>query len=139
MQTAAQNRGNLSRAQIPGVDLSHTDLSGADLSYTENYLGIVSLSVALILLFATLSYGASSCEAIVADQIKQTDFDEADVRKIAYVARRRSGEANFVRGIDASVSFHSCKGSLEINMTRECRIKQVYTRGGCRSAGIPSY
>ncbi len=35
MQTAAQNRINLSRARIPGVDLSSTDLSGADLSYTD--------------------------------------------------------------------------------------------------------
>ncbi len=103
------------------------------------YLGIVPLSVALTLLFGSLSYGASSCEAVVTDRISQTDFDQDDVRTIAYIVQRLSGQTGLARGINATVSFHSCKGSLEINMNRECRIKQVYTRGGCQSAGIPSY
>ncbi len=105
----------------------------------RKYLEIVPLSVALTLLFGNLSYGASSCEAVVTDRISQTDIDQDDVRTIAYTVQRSGGEAALVRGIDAWVSFHSCKGSLVINMNRECHIKQVYTRGGCQSAGIPSY
>ena len=105
----------------------------------QKFLRIVPLTVALTLLFGTFSYGAGHCEAVVIDQIDRSDFDAADVRKIAFTAQRLSGQSGMVRGFDASVSFNSCKGSLVVSMNKECRIKQIYTRGDCRSAQIPSY
>ncbi len=106
------------------------------------YTIIGSLSLALMLLLGTSAYAAGRlgrCEAVVKDRIGQANIDAADIRKVSYIARRRAGRSGLSDGVDAWVSFHSCKGSLVISMNRQCHVKQIYTRGDCQFPGFSNY
>ena len=106
----------------------------------RKYFTIASLSMALILLFGPFARGASPCETVVTERLNQLDIDIADVRSIFYIRQiQTSGDHRRVIGIDAWVNFHSCKGSLVIDMDRHCRVRQVYTRYECEVPGIPNY
>lgn len=105
------------------------------------YSMIGSLSLALMLLLGTSAYAAGAyaagrCEAVVKDRIAQANVDEADVRKVSYMDQRRAGRSGLVVGVDAWVSFHSCKGSVVIKMNKQCDVKEVYTRGNCQFPGF---
>ena len=110
------------------------------------YSVIGPLSIALVLLFAevadsaaTLGYRASNCETVVADRLARLNVDMADVRKIVYAVQRRSGEFSKAIGIEAWVNFHSRRGSLVIDMSTQCRVRQVYTHGEYRMPDVPNY
>ncbi len=106
----------------------------------RKYFTIASLSIVLILLFGPFAHGASPCETVVTERLNQLDIDIADVRSIFYIKRiQRRRNSGRVIGIDAWVNFHSCKGSLVIDMDPHCRVRQVYTRYECEVPGIPSY
>ena len=103
-------------------------------------LSLAPLTAALFVLFGTFSYAESPCETVVTERLNQLDIDMADVRSIFYTKRiQRRNDDSRVVGIDAWVNFHSCKGSLIIDMTRGCRVRQVYTRYKCEVPGIPNY
>ena len=85
------------------------------------------------------AYGANPCETVVTERLNQLDIDIADIRSIVYIRRIKTGEHERVIGIDAWVSFHSCKGNLVINMNRHGYVTQVYTRGECEVPGISNY
>ncbi len=86
------------------------------------------------------AYGATPWETVVTERLNQLDIDIADIRSIVYSRRIQSRrEHTRVIGIDAWVSFHSCKGYLRINMNRHGHITQVYTRGECEVPGISNY
>ena len=104
------------------------------------YSTIVRLSVALIFSMGAFAEAASRCDAVVAERLDQLDIDMADVRKIFYTRQTRTrGDDERVVGIDGWVNFHSCKGSLVIDMDVGCRVRQVYTRHECEVPGIPNY
>ena len=106
----------------------------------RKYFTIASLSMVLILLFAPFAHGASRCDTVVTERLDRLNIDSADVRSIYYARRIQTrGDDDRVVGIDAWVSFHSCKGSLVIDMDRHCRVRQVYTRHECEVPGIPNY
>ena len=106
----------------------------------RKYFTIASLSMVLILLFWPFAHGASPCETAVTERLSQLDIDMADVRNIFYTRQIRHGRnQERVIGFDAWVNFHSCKGSLVIDMDRYCRVRQVYTRYECKVPGIPNY
>ena len=100
---------------------------------------IGSLSLALTLLLGASAYGAGRCETVVKDRIDQANIDAADVRKVFFIVQRRAGNSGLADGVDAWVSFHSCKGSLVISMNRQCHVKQIYTRGDCQFPGNSNY
>ena len=102
-------------------------------------LTLAPLTAALIVLFGSFSYAESPCETVVTERLNQLDIDMADVRSIFYTRRTQTrGDDDRVVGIDAWVNFHSCKGSLVIDMDRGCRVRQVYTRYECEVPGIPN-
>ena len=94
-----------------------------------------ALAVVLAALVAPPALAAGEpCEAVVRERLARMNIDPGDVRSISVAARvraqRRSGSS--VSGYDAWVSLESCRGSIVMNLSRECRIKQVYSKGDCK-------
>ena len=101
------------------------------------YSTIVPLSVALILSMGVYAEAASHCDAVVAGRINQLNIDMDDIRSIFYTRQIRSrGDDDRVVGIFAWVNFHSCKGSMVIDMDVRCHVRKVYTRHECRVPGV---
>ncbi len=76
------------------------------------------------------------CKAAVAERLDQMQVDPSDIRKISYVALRSSRrEGGPTIGFEAWVSLQSCKGNLVINLSKRCRIRDVYGRGECELGG----
>ncbi len=76
------------------------------------------------------------CEATVAERLDRLNVEPSDIRGISYVPERGGGrDGGRVVGILAWVSLHSCRGSLVIDMSRHCRVRQVYGRGACDLGG----
>ncbi len=101
------------------------------------YFAIVPFTLVLTLPLAAFAYRTNPCESVVSDRLVQMSIDMADVQKVFYTRQFRSTRnGNVTVGYDAWVRFHSCKGYLVIDVTRHCRVRQVYTRGGCRVPGV---
>ena len=75
------------------------------------------------------------CEATVAERLERLNVDPSDIRKIDYVAVRSNREGGRLIGFEAWVSLRSCRGNLVVNMSRRCRIRDVYGRGECEVGG----
>ncbi len=76
------------------------------------------------------------CEATVAERLERLNVDPSDIRRIDYVPVHRSRRDNTrVIGFEAWVSLRSCRGNLVINLSKRCRIRDVYGRGECELGG----
>ena len=100
---------------------------------------VVTLGLALAVLSSTPSEAARAyCERTVAERLDRLNVERSEVRGIFYDAQRHGGRDNDrVVRILAWVSLQSCKGNLVIDMDRDCRVRQVYTRYECEVPGIP--
>jgi hypothetical protein len=58
--------------------------------------------------------------------------------KIRIYAYTRGKEDRVVRR-EANIRLHSCKGQIAMNLSRDCYIREVYTRGECSLAGAKNY
>jgi hypothetical protein len=82
--------------------------------------------------------GSGFCQAIVEERLGALGIAEADVRKIRIYAYTRGKEDRVVRR-EANIRLHSCKGQIAMNLSRDCYIREVYTRGECSLAGAKNY
>ncbi len=98
---------------------------------------VVMIGFALALTMGAPAEAARKyCEATVAERLNRLNVEPSDIRGISYVPKRRqSRDGGRVVGIVAWVSLRSCRGSLVIDMSRHCRIRQVYGRGECDLGG----
>ena len=81
------------------------------------------------------------CQAVVDENLRKLAIDANDVRRLQFspTYEHEDAEGNRRRsGTDVWVRLQSCQGALVIDLTRACRVRQVYTRGGCRLPGIKS-
>ena len=80
------------------------------------------------------------CQAVVDENLRKLAIDANDVRRLQfspkYEVDAESNRHSF--GTDVWVRLQSCQGALVIDLTRACRVRQVYTRGACRLPGIKS-
>jgi hypothetical protein len=97
----------------------------------------IGLSAALILLAVLPAEAAQSyCEATVSERLDRLNVDPSDIRGIYYdVQRHRGRNIDRVVSILAWVSLQSCKGSLVVDLSPRCRVRQVYGRGACNLGG----
>ena len=96
---------------------------------------IIGLGVGLMI-SAPADAARNPCEATVAERLERLNVDPSDIRRIDYVPVRRFSRDNTrVIGFEAWVSLRSCRGNLVVNMSRHCRIRQVYGRGECELRG----
>ncbi len=99
---------------------------------------VIMIGVALALTMGVpAEAGQKYCEATVAERLDRLNVEPSDIRGIDYVkehsVRRRHSDR--VAGFTAWVSLKSCRGSLVIDMSRYCRVRQVYGRGACDLGG----
>ncbi len=105
-------------------------------------ISVVVLGAALAPLLGTFAhsagaYGGGRCEQAVIDRLERLNVDMSDVGDIIYTPRiKTSRDDSRVVGIYAWVNFHSCKGSLVMQMTTRCRVTVAFTRGECRMPGV---
>ena len=91
-------------------------------------------------LTACLSVPDQPCRETVEQQLQQLRIDPSAVESISYAkATRQTRSKTQTVGIDAWVDLAACKGGLVINMTLQCRFKQVYSYGECRVRGLAHY
>jgi len=93
------------------------------------------------LLWAPLGAAASThdsyiCRTVVDDKLKEIGVGPDDIRDIAVVANRSGGEAKRVIGYSAWVALKACKGSVVIDLSLMCTVRQTYTHGDCRIGGV---
>jgi hypothetical protein len=86
------------------------------------------------------SGGAEKCDDAVNARLDEMNIDRADITKTSYVRRMetRSGDTVTV-GYDVWITLNSCGSSLIIDVTRDCRVRQVYTRGECKMEGLKHF
>ena len=78
----------------------------------------------------------SPCKAAMAERLDALNVDRSDIRKISYVVLHSSHrEGGPMIGSEAWVSLQSCQGNLVINLSKRCRIRDVYGRGECKLGG----
>ncbi len=105
------------------------------------------LVLASIPLFGNFAHGAfnrpdTGCDSVVDQQFDRLNVDRANIEKLFYTRQTRTHNPDNTveRGVTAWVRFKSCKkGYLVINMTRNCHVRQAYTRGQCRIPGVKSF
>ena len=98
----------------------------------------VMIGLALVLLSGTPVEAARKfCEAMVAERLDHLNVEPSDIRGISYTHKRggnRDGDGR-VKGILAWVSLKSCRGSLVIDMSPRCQVRQIYGRSECDLGG----
>ena len=95
------------------------------------------LALALVLLAVHPAEAARTyCEARVNQRLDRLDVSPTDIREIFYDAQYNRGRnRDRLTGILAWVSLQSCKGYLIVDLSPQCRVRQVYGRGECTLGG----
>lgn len=102
-------------------------------------IGRIAGALAALVLFSGPAI-AAPCETAVADRLAEVGINQGDVRVVdirAVVEDR--GEGKSLLGWQAWVRFQSCTGALIVDLTDYCYVQQVYTRDGCRQAGVSNW
>jgi len=82
--------------------------------------------------------GSRYCRPAVQERLGALGIPEADVRKIRIYDYTGGQEDRVVRR-EANIWLQSCKGHIAMNLSRDCYIREVYTRGQCNLAGTKNY
>ncbi len=82
-----------------------------------------------------------TCNSTIDQRLSDLKVNRADLDKISIFPRyeNRDDQTNRVLGFDAWVRFKGCTGALVIDLERDCRVRQVYTRGQCRVPGVKAF
>lgn len=75
------------------------------------------------------------------ERLAELQLDDSQVRSIQYVVKRKVDDraGPEIEGVEAYVRLQQCSGYLVIQMNRSAYIRQTYTTGDCRIAGIDAY
>lgn len=81
------------------------------------------------------------CEKTVINRLGELGVAESDVKNLGFVEQHTGGRGGItnVIGIEYWVRLNSCDGRVVFDLTETCRIKQAYTRRGCKIDGLKSY
>ena len=91
-----------------------------------------ALAVAFLLcLLAPTNDAAAQCEDEVARTLQELLVPQENVKSVNIVRRGKGGKSSSNYTLDAMVKPRSCSGSVVINMTRYCLVRQTYTTLDC--------
>ena len=94
---------------------------------------IVALVLAAGLLAAAPAIAdPGPCQTVAARHLESLGIDAEDVKDIAMIRILTNPEFGSIIELQAWAILNSCPGNLVIKLTPFCRVKEVYTRGGCR-------
>ena len=104
-------------------------------------LGVLLTAALTLVATPAVAGNVPRCESALAERLAGYGIDGDEVSGIFYVPKvaavGRSGRR--IRGVTAWVSLDSCEGSVVIEMSNSCKLKQAYTRGRCRVPGLNSF
>ena len=113
-----------------------------NLSLWSRHLAL-ALAVALT---AGASFSATSataqdapCGTVAAKHLEDLNVPPADIKDIAVVRILNNPEFGSVLELQAWASLRSCSGNVVVKLTHFCRVKETYTRGGCRLDNIKHF
>ncbi len=94
---------------------------------------IVALILAAGLLTAAPAIAdRTACQTVAAKHLETLGIDAEDIMDIAMIRILNNPEFGSILELQAWAILKSCPGNLVIKLTPLCRVKEVYTRGGCR-------
>ncbi len=79
------------------------------------------------------------CKTVAAKHLETLGIDSEDVTDIAMIRILNNPEFGTIRELQAWATLLSCPGNVVINLTPRCRVKDAYTRGGCRVENIAHF
>ncbi len=104
-------------------------------------LGAAVLAAAMALSATPPAHAADDhpCTTAVTRHLDSLGIDRSDVTGIDMVTTLAVPEMGTIRELQAWASFRSCAGSLVVKLAKSCRVKEEYTRGGCRFDGVSHF
>jgi hypothetical protein len=95
----------------------------------------------ILALLAASPVLALDCQEAAERELNRLGLTSDDIASIRYVERLNpTDQGPDVLGVRAWVRLKSCSdGYLVVDMTRSCFVRQSYTRGDCRRAGVTAY
>ncbi len=103
---------------------------------TLNSILKISFALGLLLLPALPAEAARKyCEAQVSERLDLLKVDPSDIRGITYDAQTTGEKNRRIYRILAWVGLHSCKGSVIVDLSKRCTVREVYGRGECNLGG----
>lgn len=105
-------------------------------------LGICAFVAALLIAGWSWQTAAAEprCLAKVTGVLDELGIAQEQRREISVVSRIvTTRDGSFVAGYDAWVRLTTCSGALIVDLRRDCRVKQTYTRGDCSVAGVKGF
>ena len=81
------------------------------------------------------------CAVEVDEHLDKFPFYEGEVKDIRIMERTNIADdfGPEVFGVDAWIRLNSCSGYLVLNLSRNCFLRQAYTRGDCSVEGLSNY
>lgn len=79
------------------------------------------------------------CQTVAAKRLESLGIAATEVKDISMIRVLNSPELGTVREWQAWATLQSCRGSVVIKLTTGCRVKETYTRGGCRVENIAHF
>ncbi len=99
----------------------------------------------LLIALALLGFGGPAlaaphrCDEQAKAKIAQLGVAVSQIRKLSFVDVRGDDRARRLQGYEAWVGLEQCQGSVVINMSLQCDVRDAYTRGACKFEGLKSY
>jgi len=84
---------------------------------------------------------ALDCREAAEGELQRLGITAGEIAQIRYIEKLNPTERGpDVLGVRAWIRLQACSsGYLVIDMTRSCFVRQSYTRGDCRQAGVTAY
>jgi hypothetical protein len=84
---------------------------------------------------------ALDCREAAEGELQRLGIAAGEIAQIRYIEKLNPTERGpDVLGVRAWIRLQACSsGYLVIDMTRSCFVRQSYTRGDCRRAGVTAY
>ena len=79
------------------------------------------------------------CQTVAAKRLESLGIAATEVKDISMIQIVNNPEFGSIRELQAWATLLSCRGSVVIKLTSHCRVKEAYTRGGCRVENIPHF
>ena len=83
--------------------------------------------------------GTEPCQTVVAKRLESLGIAPTEVKDISMIRILNNPEFGTTRELQAWATLLSCPGSVVIKLTHRCRVKETYTRGGCRVENIAHF
>ena len=79
------------------------------------------------------------CQTAAVKRLESLGIVATEVKDISMIKILNSPEFGTIREWQAWATLLSCRGSVVIKLTTRCRVKEAYTRGGCRVENIAHF